>query len=144
MRKTALLLARAGCLLLAIAGCDMSNWVIPTEKRVTFALVIDDLSFVGIEVIAAVHEHDDAGALLETVQGAFVAYPNTTTQAWAQMTTLEPIMTNRRYHLDFFFDMNGDGLRNIGDRTGYQTFEVTPNAVWSETKFFVGDLDPVP
>lgn len=144
MKKSALLLAVAGCLLLLVTGCDMSNWAIPEEKRMTFALVINDRLFVDVEAIAELHEHDDAGALLETVRGVFVDYPNTVTHAWAQMTTLEPIMTNRRYFLDFFFDMNGDGLRNVGDLRGYQTFEVTPNAGWSETKYLVGDLELVP
>ncbi|MCX7029603.1 MAG: hypothetical protein NTU62_05720 [Spirochaetes bacterium] len=60
------------------------------------------------------------------------------------MTTLEAIMTNRRYRLDFYLDMDDSGTMTSDDLSGHQEFEVTPNAVWSETKYFYEDLETVP
>ena len=64
-------------------------------------------------------------------------------EAWARLTTLEAIDTNRRYFLDFFIDIDTSGDESSGDPAGIQHFEVMPNAVWSETKYFVSELEIV-
>jgi hypothetical protein len=141
MKKRCLIALAAGCLLLLFCGCDMSNWVIPEENRVTFALVISTRIYNGITVYAEVREGSQSGALLEIVEAPFEDEPNTANDAWAKMTTLGPVMTNRRYRLDFYLDMDGSSDLNTGDLVGHQEFEVTPNAVWSETKYFYEDLE---
>ena len=120
------------------SSCD--SLVIPAPQRITFALVIDDLTLDGKVVRADVHDNDEDGAMLETVQDSFTSMPGTGTALWARMTTLEDLPTNQRYHLDFWIDINDDGLENAGDQIGIQTFEVMPNAVWSEAKAFAVDL----
>jgi hypothetical protein len=144
MKKPALFLAAAGGLFLLVTGCDMSNWVIPVDNRVTFALVINTLAYNGKTVRADVYVGSESGAFVETVSGPLANAPNTDNAARAEMTTLEEIATNQRYRLNFFIDMNGDGSMNTGDLKGYQEFEVTPSAVWSETKYFAEDLETVP
>ena len=116
------------------------NLIIAGPQRITFALVIDDLTLSGMVVEADVHDHDEDGEMLETVGGTFTSIEGTVTALWARMTTLEDLPTNQRYHLDFWIDINADGFENAGDRIGVQTFEVMPDAVWSEAKVFAVDL----
>ena len=116
------------------------NPIIAEPQRITFALVIDDLALNATVVRADVHDHDEDGEMLETVQGSFAAIPGSETALWAEMTTLEALPTSQRYHLIFWIDMNADSIENAGDRTGYQTFEVMPNASYSEAKVFAVDL----
>jgi len=40
--------------------------------------------------------------------------------------------------------MDNNGTETSSDLTGIQHSEVMPSAVWSETKYFAGDLEPVP
>ena len=120
------------------------NLVIAGPQRITFALVIDDLTLLGKVVQAAVHDHDEDGEKLDTVENPFTSIEGTGTALWAQMTTLEELPTNQRYHLDFWIDINEDGSENAGDRTGYATFEVMPDAVWSEARVFAVDLLTIP
>jgi hypothetical protein len=143
MKKHIATAALAVCLVLPFAACDMSNWVIPEETRVTFALVISTRIYNRKTVYAEVREGSQSGTLLEVVEAPFEDCPNTAADAWAKMTTLAPIMTNRRYRLDFYLDMDGNTVLNAGDLVGHQEFEVTPNASWSETKYFYEDLETV-
>lgn len=125
---------------LFLVSCeDIGNPLLPTRERVTFALVINTRIYNGKQVIASLRE-DVGGPTLETIQGAFVDYPNTATEAWAQMTTLEKIWTNQRYFLSFYIDMDDSGTKTAGDLEGVQHFDVTSNAVWSETKYFFEEL----
>ncbi len=144
MRKLALLLAAAGGLFLLVSGCDMSDWVIPVDNRVTFALVINSLAYNGKTVRADVYVGSESGAFVETVAGALADAPGTANAARAEMTTLEEIATNQRYRLNFYIDMDDDATMDTDDLKGYQEFEVTPSAVWSETKYFAEDLELVP
>jgi hypothetical protein len=143
MKKHIATAALAACLVLPFVACDMSNWVIPEETRVTFALVISTRMYNGKTIYAEVREGSQSGTLLEVVEALFEDCPNTAYDAWAEMTTLAPIMTNRRYRLDFYLDMDGNTVLNSGDLIGHQEFEVTPNAIWSETKYFYEDLETV-
>lgn len=135
-------------ILLAIAvflvtACDdMGQLALPTKERVTLALVINTRAYDGKKVIAVLTENIDGG-VQETIEGIFEDYPNTTTQSWAQMTTLEKIWTNQRYFLDFFIDIDGDGTASAGDLEGIQHFDVRSNNVWTETKYFFEDLTTV-
>jgi hypothetical protein len=144
MKKLMLVLALLSVMMLSFVACDMSDWVIPEETRVTFALVISTRIYNGKTVYAEVREGGSSGVLLEVVEAPFEDCPNTAEDAWAKMTTLEAIMTNRRYRLDFYLDMDDSGTMTSGDLSGHQEFEVTPNAVWSETKYFYEDLETVP
>jgi hypothetical protein len=145
MKKRIVLLAVAGGLFLLVSGCDISDGVIPEDSRVTFALVINTRMYNGYTVYADVFVGSESGAFVETVSAPLGDYPNTGNEiAWAQMTTLELIATNQRYRLNFYIDMNGGGTMDSGDLKGYQEFEVTPSAVWSETKYFAEDLETVP
>lgn len=126
---------------IALSSCSMTGLVSSSAKRVTFALVIDTRTYNGKSVIAAL---DQGETTVETLSAPFASYPNTATQAWAQLTTLDAVPTGQRYELAFFIDMNGDGIKDSGDLTGSQFFDVMPNANWCETKYFVSDLTPVP
>lgn len=128
--------------LLALTGC-VGNMVAPGAQRITFALVLDTRAHNGVAVIADVLD-DFGGNVLETVLDALASYPNTANHAWARLTTLEEHPTNRRYVLDFFLDVDGSGTRTSGDLQGIQHFDVMPNAVWSETKYYSSDLEAVP
>ena len=127
---------------LILCSCQMGTLVSAGKQRVTFALVIDTREYNGKVVFADVLD-DVGGALIESVSSALESYPNTTHQAWARLTTLEAIDTNRRYFLDFFIDIDTSGDESSGDLAGIQHFEVMPNAVWSETKYFVSELEIV-
>jgi len=129
--------------LLVLCSCQMGTLVSAGKQRVTFALVIDTRVYNGKTVYADVLD-DVGGALIETVSAALESYPNTANQAWARLTTLEQIDTNRRYFLDFFIDTDDSGGESSGDLAGVQPFDVMPNAVWSETKYFASELTPVP
>lgn len=128
-------------LALALSSCATTGLIDSSAKRVTFALVIDTRAYNGKLVTADVRQGQST---LETVSAPFASYPNTASQAWAQLTTLSAIPTGQRYELDFFIDMNGDGVKDSGDLTGSQFFDVMPNATWCETKYFVSDLGTVP
>lgn len=135
------------CVILATAlflcSCQMGTLISAGKQRVTFALVIDTRDYNGKTVFADVLT-DVGGTLVETVSAALESYPNTAHQAWAKLTTLEQIDTNRRYFLDFFIDIDDDGDESSGDLAGIQHFDVMPNAVWSETKYFASELELVP
>jgi hypothetical protein len=144
MKKRFVLLAVAGGLFLLVSGCDLSDWVIPEDSRVTFALVINTRIYNGYTVYADVYVGSESGAFVETVSAPLGDFPNTGNDiAWAQMTTLELIATNQRYRLNFYIDLTEDGTMNAGDKKGYQEFEVTPSAEWSESKYFYEDLEDV-
>ena len=128
--------------ILVLASC-VGNITIPSSQRITFALVLDTRVYNGLTVIADVL-NDFGGTVLETVSDALASYPNTANHAWARLTTLEEYLTNRTYVLDFYLDMDGSGSRTSGDLHGIQHFNVMPNAVWSETKFFSTDLEIIP
>jgi len=128
--------------LFVLCSCQMEKLVSAGKQRVTFALVIDTRAYNGTIVFADVLD-DVGGALIETVSAAFESYPNTASQTWARLTTLEQIDTNRRYFLDFFIDIDASGDESSGDSAGIQHFDVMPNAVWSETKYFASELTPV-
>ena len=130
-------------LLAVILFSSCGTPIIAEPQRITFALVIDDLTLAAKVVRADVHDHNAAGIILETVQGSFTSIPGSATALWAEMTTLEAYPTSERYHLIFWIDMNADSARNVGDRTGYQTFDVMPNAVYSEARVFAVDLGTV-
>jgi hypothetical protein len=125
----------------ALSSCGTSDLISSSAKRVTFALVIDTRAYNGKSVIA---DLEQGSTTLETLSAPFASYPNTATQAWAQLTTLDTVPTGERYELDFFIDMNGDGVKDSGDLTGSQFFDVMPNANWCETKYFVSELSTVP
>ena len=129
--------------MLFLCSCQMGTLISAGEQRVTFALVIDTHTYDGEMVFADVLT-DVGGTLVETVSAAFESYPATTHQAWAKLTTLEQIDTNRRYFLDFFIDIDASGDESSGDLAGIQHFDVMPNAVWSETKYFASELEIVP
>lgn len=135
------------CVILGIAlflcSCQMGTLVSAGKQRVTFALVIDTRDHNGKAVFADVLD-DVGGALIETVSAALESYPNTAHQAWARLTTLEQIDTNRRYFLDFFIDIDDSGNESSGDLAGIQHFDIMPNAVWSETKYFASELETIP
>ena len=100
------------CLVLLLAACDTGgNLVLPTRERVTFALVLNTRTYNGEVVIAELKTQLEEPAI-ETIEGTFQDYPNTTTQAWAQMTTLEKLWTKQRYFLVFYIDMDG---RRMGE-----------------------------
>ena len=128
---------------LFLCSCQMGNLVSASKQRVTFALVIETRAYNGKTVFADVLD-DPGGTLIETVSAAFESYPATANHAWAKLTTLGKVETNRRYFLDFFIDIDDNGVESSGDLAGIQHFEVMPNAVWSETKYFSGDLEAVP
>ena len=128
---------------LFLCSCQMGTLISAGKQRVTFALVIDTRTYNGEMVFADVLT-DVGGTLVETVSAAFESYPATTHQAWAKLTTLEQIDTNRRYFLDFFIDIDASGDESSGDLAGIQHFDVMPNAVWSETKYFASELEIVP
>ena len=126
--------------LLVLCSCQMGTLVSAGTQRVTFALVIDTRTYNGKAVVADVLD-DVGGVLIETVSAVLESYPNTAHQAWARLTTLEQIDTNRRYFLDFFIDIDDSGGETSGDLAGIQHFDVMPNAVWSETKYFASELE---
>ncbi len=128
-------------LALVLTSCQTSHLVSSGTKRVTFALVIDTRAYNDKIVYADLQE---GNTTIETLSARFTPYPNTATQAWAQLATLDAISTGQRYFLDFFIDMNGDGVKDTGDLTGTQFFDVMPNASWCETKYFVSELATVP
>jgi len=89
-------------LILLIPSCR--NWILLDTQRVTFAFVHDDDTvYIGDDIIAEVRDHDASGVLLETLQAPLVSYPNAPGVSWAQLTTLEEVETNHRYHLTFFY-----------------------------------------
>ncbi len=133
---SALVLAVLSVFLLSSCG----NPIIAEPQRITFALVIDDLTLDAMVVRADVHDHDENGAKLDTVQGSFGSISGSGTALWAEMTTLEALPTSQRYHLIFWIDMDADSTKNVGDRTGYGTFDVMPNASYSEARVFAADL----
>lgn len=125
--------------ILLLTACN--NWVLSESRRVTFALVLDDDTiYVGDNIIAEVRDHDASGALMEVLQAPLALYPNAPGVSWAQLTTLEEIETNNRYHLTFYIDVDSSGTLTSGDQSGILTFDVMPNAVWSENKFFEEEL----
>ena len=129
---------------IGLASCtDDFNVLLATKERVTFALVINTRVYNGLTVVANVR-HDLDGPVIETVSGTMQDYPNTATGAWAQMTTLEKVWTNATYSLDFCIDVDGDSPFSSGDLEGIQHFDVTTNAVWSETSYFHENLTAVP
>ena len=124
-----------------MAACDTAgNLALPTRERVTFTLVLNTRTYNGKSVIAALKVKLEEPAI-ETIEGTFQDYPNTSTQAWAQMTTLEKIWTNQRYFLVFYIDIDDSGTLTTGDLEGTQHFDVASNAVWSETKYFYEELN---
>ena len=137
---TALILV---ALVLGVTSCDVGQLAAASKKRITFALVIDTRVYNGKMVYADVLD-DPGGSLFTTVEASLQSYPNTTNHAWARMTTLEEFETNRRYFLEFFIDIDGNGTKTSGDLTGIQHFNVMPNAGWSETKYFSADLETIP
>jgi hypothetical protein len=146
MKKRLIVLAACVIAALLVSSCDLAGGS-DEAKRITFALVVDTRNYDGKKVYASVStEGDDTteGTEVATVQGVFESYPNTTANSWAKMTTLDEIDTNVRYLLDFFVDMNADGERSTGDLAGVQHFDVMPDAIWSETKYFRSDLEAVP
>jgi hypothetical protein len=143
MGKTWIVLTICLIALFLICSCVPGEQIIVENKRVTFALVIDIRDYNGEKVYANVLT-EPGGTLVTTVDGVFESYPNTATHAWARMTTLDELETNKRYFLDFFIDMDDDGVKTTGDLTGIQHFEVMPSAIWSETKYFSSDLETVP
>ncbi|MBI9097909.1 MAG: hypothetical protein JEY91_05505 [Spirochaetaceae bacterium] len=125
--------------LLFLPACQ--NYILSESQRVTFAFVLDDDTlYVGKNVIAEVRDHDASGALLETLEAPLALYPNAPGVSWAKLTTLEEIETNHRYHLTFFIDTDASGTLTSGDLSGILTFDVMPNAVWCENKFFEEEL----
>ncbi|RLE27345.1 hypothetical protein DRJ54_07875 [Candidatus Acetothermia bacterium] len=129
--------------LFLLSGCLGEGLVSAGRKRVTFALVLDTRAYNGKTAYADILD-TPGGTLIETVSAVFASYPNTANHSWARFTTLGEIETNHRYFLDFFIDMDGDGVEDSGDLRGIQHFDVMPNATWSETKYFSQDLEPVP
>jgi hypothetical protein len=117
--------------------------VLPQSKRVTFALVLDTRTFNGITVLARLVD-SPGGSIREELAAGLESYPNTAFHAWAKLTTLAAIDTGRRYFLEFVVDLDGNGVRSSGDLEGTQHFDVMPNAVWSETKYFSADLTAIP
>ena len=143
------LIAMVACLIAAllVPACDLTDGIGAESKRVTFALVIDTRSYDGKKIYAGVAtaaNETSQAEVITTLQGVFESYPNTATHSWAKMTTLDEIETNEGYFLDFFIDMNEDGEEATGDLAGIQHFDVMPNAIWSETKYFTSDLETVP
>jgi hypothetical protein len=128
-----------------MTGCG--NFVMPTKERVTFALVIYDEFAVydGMKIYADVRtDAPPNGEHIEEINGIFKKYENTTHDYWAQMTTLDKIWTNQRYYLWFWIDMNDNALKDSGDKEGVQHFNVASGHTWTETKYFVENLDTVP
>jgi hypothetical protein len=142
MKLRGLMLGILGVSVLGLVACGPSM-VVAQRQRVTFALVFDTRAFNGVTVIADVVEHP-GGTPHETLAAGLESYPNTANHAWAKLTTLEEVETNHRYFLEFFLDRDGDGARSSGDLEGVQHFDVMPDAVWSETKFFSADLTEIP
>ncbi len=142
-RKWMVVLCVVLATVLFLCSCQMGTLISAGKQRVTFALVIDTRTYNGEMVFADVLT-DVGGTLVETVSATFESYPNTTYQAWAELITLEQIDTNRRYFLDFFIDFDDSGDKTSGDLAGIQHFDVMPNAVWSETKYFASELEVVP
>lgn len=130
-------------LVLGVTSCDVGQLAAASKKRITFALVIDTRAYNGKMVYADVLDNP-GGSLFTTVEASLESYPNTVNHAWARMTTLEEFETNRRYFLEFFIDLDGNGAKTTGDLTGIQHFDVMPNATWAETKYFSADLEVVP
>ncbi|MCX7029602.1 MAG: hypothetical protein NTU62_05715 [Spirochaetes bacterium] len=81
MKKLMLVLALLGVMMLSFVACDMSDWVIPEETRVTFALVISTRIYNGKTVYAEVREGGSSGVLLEVVEAPFEDCPNTAEDA---------------------------------------------------------------
>jgi len=129
-------------ILMAVVSCA-GNLVNASLQRITFALVIDSRAYNGVNILADVLD-DFQGNIIESVSDPLASYPNTANHAWARLTTLGEHPTNRRYVLEFYLDLDGDGTLSSGDLAGVQHFDVMPNAVWSETKFFSDDLETVP
>lgn len=130
-------------LMLGVTSCDVGQLAAVSKKRITFALVIDTRVYNEKMVYADVLDNP-GGLLITTVEASLESYPNTANHAWARMTTLQEFETNRRYFLEFFIDLDGNGTKTTGDLTGIQHFDVMPNASWAETKYFSADLEPVP
>jgi hypothetical protein len=130
-------------LVLGVTSCDVGQLAAASKKRITFALVIDTRAYNGKMVYADVLDNP-GGSLFTTVEAPLESYPNTVNHAWARMTTLEELDTNRRYFLEFFIDLDGNGTKTTGDLAGTQHFDVMPNATWAETKYFSADLEVVP
>jgi hypothetical protein len=134
--------------ILALVGCGGIVFI-AQPQRVTFALVLDSRLYTGEPVVAQVKQPNQDISdpwqlpVMETLTAPLANYPNTTNQDWAQFTTLEKIPTNARYILTFFIDMNGNGIMDAGDLSGVQFFDVMPNAVWSETKYYSSELTTV-
>lgn len=121
-----------------LSSCE--NLILSGSERITFALVIDDLALDTMVVHANVHDHDEDGEMLETIEASFNTEPVSGTVVWAEMTTLEAYPTSQRYHLIFWIDMNTNSIEDTGDRTSYAVFEVMPNASYSEARVFAVDL----
>ncbi|UCF10434.1 MAG: hypothetical protein JSW65_01775 [Candidatus Bipolaricaulota bacterium] len=145
MKRIATVLSVAAVVagLLALVSCGPGGMILPQAKRVTFALVIDTRAYNGITVIARLVD-SPGGAVIEELAAGLESYPNTAFHAWAKLTTLETIETGRRYFVEFALDLDGDSVRSSGDLEGTQVFDVMPNAIWSETKYFSADLFPIP
>jgi hypothetical protein len=137
--KRIALVACVFVMLLAVS-CENPNVVIAEPRRITFALIIDDMGLVGKQVTAAVHDHNIQGAILETVKGTFQPIAGSGTAPYAEMTTLEERATNYHYFLEFWIDVDGDQLRDAGDLESYADFDVMPSASYSEAKVFRVDL----
>jgi hypothetical protein len=135
-------LALAACvfLLLLAASCENPDLIVAEPKRITFTLIIDDMSLVGKQVTADVHDHNIQGAILETIHGTFQPITGSGTAPYGEMTTLGEHSTNHHYFLGFWIDMDGDQLRDAGDLESYADFDVMPNASYSEAKVFRVDL----
>ena len=128
--------------ILGLSSCT-GNIAVPSSQRITFALVLDTRAHNGIVVVADVLD-DFGGSVLVEVSDALTSYPNTANHSWARLTTLEEYPTNQRYVLDFYLDVDGSSTRTSGDLQGIQHFDVMPNAVWSETKYYSDDLETIP
>lgn len=140
--RPALIVLTLVTLMLGATSCDVGRPTTAGTERVTFALVLDTRAYNGKMVYADVLDNP-GGSLFTTVEASLQSYPNTTNHAWARMKTLGELETNRRYFLEFFIDIDGDGVKTTGDLTGIQHFDVMPNATWSETKYFSADLEVV-
>lgn len=139
----------AGVLLsLSFMACDQYSLIWAEPKDVTFALVLDTRAYDGLAVRALVKSSINDDPALDVVAGTasdiIGPCPNTSNQSWARLLCGEKLITNARYFLDFYIDVDASYTRSSGDLEGRQHFEVGPNATWSETKYFTMDLEAVP
>ncbi len=138
MRVRILAFLTVSAVLLLLSSCDTFQQI--TQERLTFALVIHTRAYDTKTVYADVHDHNLDGAMRETVHAALEAYPNTTSDSWAKMTTNEVLPNGQRYTLEFYIDLDGSATLSAGDLQGVQVFEIRAGESWAETKYFFEDL----